>query len=321
MRANFSETRSLTSSAHARRVTWLSVGANISMGLLKCGVGLWAQSRALVADGLHSLADLVSDVAVLLGLHVASRPPDENHPYGHQKVATFVTMFIAILLLGFCLALLLDSVRAILGERSTVPRWPALVVALLSLAVKEWLFWRTRRVARETRSSMLLANAWHHRTDSITSIFAAAGIGASILLGEGWAFLDAVVGVLLGGYIAIEGVKLLMNAIKDLMDTAPEQSVIDDLREHILAVDGAVGYHDFRARRVGDMIEVDLHLLVSPEISVKAGHDIASKVKHEIVRRHPEVLNVLIHIEPDTPEHQHERGVAETDLSIPDSGD
>ncbi len=292
-------------------VTRLSLIANVTMGFVKVIVGWWSGSRALIADGLHSLTDLGSDVAILIGIRIASEPPDESHPYGHHKVASMVSLFIAALILLFCSLLIGDSVRALVTDTARVPHWPALVVAIGSVIVKEWLFHRTRVVARRSHSSMVLANAWHHRTDSITSVAAATGIAAAIWLGEPWAFVDSAVGILLGGYLAIEGAKLALEAIKDLMDTAPQQSVIDDLREHILPIPGVVGYHDFRARRVGDMIEVDLHLLVPPELTVQQGHDIAKHVKEEMLARHPEVINVLIHIEPAVPEHRHERGVAE----------
>lgn len=295
----------------ASQVTWLSLVTNVAMGLIKVLVGWWSNSRALIADGLHSLTDVGSDLAILIGIRYAKQPPDESHPYGHHKVANVVSLFIAGLILLFCSALIVDSVRALVMEQSTVPHWPALVIAVGAVLVKEWLFHRTRMVARDSQSSMVLANAWHHRTDSVTSIVAAIGIAAAIWLGEAWAFLDAAIGILLGGYLAIEGTKLFFSAIRDLMDTAPEQPVIDDLREHILPIPGVSGYHDFRARSVGDMIEVDLHLLVPPEMSVKEGHDVAARVKHEILTRHPEVINVLIHIEPALPEHRHERGIAE----------
>jgi cation diffusion facilitator family transporter len=295
----------------ATHVTRLSIFANVAMGVTKVFVGWWANSRALIADGLHSLTDLGSDFAILLGIRFASAPPDETHPYGHHKIASFVSLGIAGLILLFCSALIADSVRALLAGESAVPLWPALLVAVSSVIVKEWLFHRTRAVARDSHSTMVLANAWHHRTDSITSIVAAIGIATAIWLGEAWAFVDAAVGILLGGYLAIEGAKLMLNAVNDLIDAAPKRTVIDDLREHILPIPGVVGYHDFRARRVGDMIEVDLHLLVPPELTVREGHDVAARVKYEILERHPEVINVLIHVEPALPEHTHERGIAE----------
>jgi cation diffusion facilitator family transporter len=297
--------------AAARRVTWMSIGANVGIGVIKCLVGYWGHSRALVADGIHSLTDLGSDVAVLVGIRMATTPPDAEHPYGHHKATSLVTLLIGAGILLFCALVLVDSTRALLAGTTVVPHWPTLATALLSLLAKEVLFHRTRRVAMESHSTMVLANAWHHRTDSLTSVIAAVGIAVVLLLGPPWSFLDAVIGIAMAGYLATSGAQLGWRAVNDLMDSAPEETVINDLREHVLEVPGANGYHEFRARRVGDMIEADLHLLVPPELSVEEAHQVARRVKHAIQQAHPEVLNVLIHIEPDLPEHRQERGVAE----------
>jgi cation diffusion facilitator family transporter len=292
-------------------VTWLSVGVNVALGATKCVVGYFGQSRALVADGLHSLTDLSSDAAVLFGIHYGRRPPDEKHPYGHHRAQSLVTLFIALSLLGFCAALVIDSVRTLGAGTAVVPHWPTLVVALVSIAVKEALYWRTRLVGLRLRSQLLLANAWHHRTDSVSSLVAALGIGTALVFGPEWAFLDTLVGIVLGGFLGVEGVRLLRGALDDLMDAAPGQALVDDLREHILPTPGALAYHDFRARQVGDMIEVDFHLLVPPELNVEEAHAIAARVKREILERHPEVLTVLIHVEPALPEHHRARGIAD----------
>jgi cation diffusion facilitator family transporter len=302
-----------------RAVTWLSVGLNVGLGASKVVVGYWGQSRALIADGLHSLTDLASDAAVLFGMSVAARPADEHHPYGHYKAASLVTLFIAVSLLVFCVLLIADSIRALGAGDPAVPHWPTLLIALASIAVKEFLFRRTRRVGLQLNSQMLIANAWHHRTDSLSSVLAASGIGAAILFGSTWAFLDTLVAVLLGTYLGREGWRLLRRAADDLMDAAPGRSVIDDLREHILEDPTALAYHDFRARRVGDMIEVDFHLLVPHQLSVGEAHEVAARVKRAIRARHPEVLNVLVHVEPGLPEHHRDRGVADGLIIEPDS--
>lgn len=295
--------------AGGRGVTWLSMGLNVTIGTAKCIVGYFGHSRALMADGLHSLGDLGSDIAVLIGMRFASAPPDADHPYGHQKISSMVTVLIAVSIMTFCVLLILDSVRA-LGDRATaVPHWPTVLVALISIAVKEFLFRRTMRIARAAHSRMLMANAWHHRTDALTSLIAVIGIGAAIVLGPQWVFLDALVGVALGVYLLSESLKLFWRAVQDLLDAAPGREIIDDLREHILPVSGAQAYHDFRARRVGDVIEVDLHLLVDPQLTLGDAHDVATRVKAAIMEHHPEVTQVLIHIEPALPAHAKERGV------------
>lgn len=303
-----------------RSVTWLSVVLNIALGIAKVVTGYLGQSRALLADGLHSMTDLASDAAVLLGMNIASRPADEDHPYGHHKVASLVTLFIAASLLLFCALIIIDSVRVLRIGQPAVPHWPTLAVALLSIAVKEFLFRRTRSVGLRLNSQMLVANAWHHRTDSFSSILAAAGIATAMVLGSEWALLDAVVAVLLGAYLGREGFRLLRQAIDDLMDTAPGRSVVDDLREHILEDPEALSYHDFRARRVGDMIEVDFHLLVPPALTIREAHGVARRVKNAILTRHPEVLNVLVHVEPGLPEHHRDRGVADARSSTDADG-
>ena len=208
-----------------KKVTWLSVGGNIALGLVKVVVGYIGQSRALIADGLHALTDLGSDFAVLLGMRYASEPPDRTHPYGHHKFATLVSLFIASSIIGFCALLVVDSLRALQAGTVNVPHWPTLVVALASIAVKEFLYYRTRSVGRKLHSQMILANAIHHRTDSATSLIAAMGIGGAILLGPGWAFLDALVGLILGAYLGREGIKLGWRSLRDLVDTAPEREV------------------------------------------------------------------------------------------------
>lgn len=301
----------MTGRSHpGRTVTWLSVAVNVGLGLTKVAAGHFGQSRALLADGLHSLTDLASDAAVLFGMSVAARPADEDHPFGHHKAASLVALFIAGSLIVFCALLIYDTVRVLGVGEPAVPHWPTLAIALGSIGVKELLFRRTRLIGERTGSQMLIANAWHHRTDSFTSLAAAVGIGSAMLFGPAWAFLDSLVGLVLGVYLAREGLRLLRRAINELMDAAPGQSVIDDLREHILEHPGAVAYHDFRARRVGDLIDVDFHLLVPPALSVGEAHEVAHRVKASILERHPEVLNVLIHVEPALPAHHRDSGVA-----------
>lgn len=309
-----------TEPREGHEVTWLSIAANLLLAASKCVIGYFGQSRALVADGLHSLTDLATDAGVLVGLHVSKKPPDERHPYGHHRIASLVTLSIGGALVLFCLLLIVDSIRSLHAGEAVVPHWPTLLVAVGSIGIKEFLYRRTRRIARRLHSQMLMANAVHHRTDSLTSLIAVVGIGGAMLLGEGWAFLDTVVAVALGGYLGLQGLHIVRNALNDLMDSAPEKSVIDDLREHILPVEGAMAYHEFRARRVGDAIEVDFHLLVPPEMNITEAHAVAGRVKEAILDRHPEVVSVLIHIEPALPKYRVERGVSDGPLITDNRG-
>ena len=296
----------------SRGITWISVRVNVALGMAKCLVGWLGHSTALLADGLHSLLDLATDMAVIAGLKVSALPSDSDHLYGHQKFSTMGTLFIATVLVFSSIGVIFSSILILWGGEHMVPGKPVFWVALVSLLIKEILFWMTRRVARHVKSRILMANAWHHRTDSLTSLLVVMAIGSVLLLGAEWSLLDEVAGIALGGYLGFEGFKMMRQAFNDLVDAAPEAEIINDLREHILPTSGVVAYHDFRARRTGDFFEIDFHLQVDPSLSVKEGHDIAKKVKTDILSTHPEVLQVLVHMEPAIQEHMLERGISDS---------
>jgi cation diffusion facilitator family transporter len=305
-------------SSHYREglaVMWLSLGVNIALAAVKMAAGLWAKSQALVADGLHSFADLVGDIAALLGLKIADKPGDENHPYGHHKFASLSSLFVAVMLLGFCVLLIWNSAHNLSQHADEVPGLAALWVALIALVAKEIFYRYASREARRLKLRVLAVSALDHRADALASLLAVAAIAASRLGGPSWAFLDKVAGMVLGGYLAAFGVKILWQSCADLLDTAPGPEMINDLREHILAVPGTVAYHQFRTRRVGDLYEVDLHLQVDPQLTVEAGHEIASQVKKAILEKHPEVFEVLVHLEPASAQHLKDAGVHDTKLA------
>lgn len=282
-------------------ITWLSMVLNVLLGAAKCGIGLWVNSKALLADGIHSLVDLSTDVAALVGLKMASKPQDENHLYGHHKFTSLSTLFIASMLLLFCAGLIYSSFVGLLENTPVSPEWPALVAAGLSLVIKEWLYWRTRAVAKAEHSRLLMANAWHHRTDSLSSLLVFVALVAVLLGGQKLAFLDKSIGIILGVWMGVEGLKMLRGACDELLDAAPAREIVDDLREHVLPVEGVVSYHQFRVRRVGDMLEADVHIQVDAQITVEEGHAIAGKVRALILAKHPEVVDVLVHLEPAVP--------------------
>jgi cation diffusion facilitator family transporter len=175
--------------------------------------------------------------------------------------------------------------------------------------VKEIFYRYASREARRLKLRVLTANALDHRADALASLLVVAAIAVTRFGGARWAFLDKATGLLLGGYLAAFGMKILWQSCADLLDTAPGPEMINDLREHILAVSGAVAYHQFRTRRIGDLYEVDLHLQVDPQLTVEAGHDIASRVKKAILEKHPEVVAVLVHLEPASIAHLKDAGV------------
>ncbi|PWU04721.1 MAG: hypothetical protein C5B43_04250 [Verrucomicrobia bacterium] len=301
--------RNLTNKKLGENITWLSVIINIFLSILKCILGIFAHSQALIGDGLHSLSDLITDITALISFKISFKPEDENHHYGHYKFSSLGALFISAFLFLFCIALIVTSIKSLFTGGGELPEWPALAAALISIIFKEWLYWKTKKIAHQLKSRVLLANAWHHRADSFSSLFVLLAIIVAMIGGENWLFMDKVVGLFLGAYLAFQSIKLLYHSSEDLLDKAPEHTMINDIREHILPTPGVIGYHQFRARRIGDLFEVDLHLQVNPNISVEEGHIIASHVKENILQQHAEVLDVLVHIEPANPQHLKEKGI------------
>lgn len=288
--------------------TWLSLGVNLVLAVAKFTVGLMASSQALVADGIHSLVDIASDIAAVIGLRLAHLPKDEDHPYGHHRFSTLATMLISALVLVFCVGLAWQSVRALAaGGASPTPGIAAAWVAGIALLVKEGFYRYARRQAERLGSRLLMANAMDHRADAIASLLALVAVVIANLSPE-WSVLDKVVGLVLAGWLGAEGIKLFKGSCEDLLDTAPAADVLRDLSEHILAAPGAHGFHAFRARRLGDRYEIDFHIQVTETATVAEGHAIASRIKADILGSHPEVVSVLIHVEPDVPEHRKQDG-------------
>ena len=299
-------------SGDGTRITWIGLWVNLLLGVVKTLAGWLFGSKALIADGMHSLLDLLSDIAVLLGLAMARRPEDENHLYGHHKFVSLAKFFIGGVLMVFSFLLVVSSVMDFRSGGSVAPvAGSAACFAVLSIAVKEAMFWWTRGVAKRLRSDLLMANAWHHRMDSISSVGVAVALTGVWLGGPDWAFLDGAVTLVLGCYLVFEAAKIFLRACSDLLDAAPEREVIEDLREHVLQAPGALAYHDFRVRRIGDVYEIDLHLQVDPQITVEMGHHIASEVKVHLLEQHPEVSKVLVHLEPANEVHVIKRGISD----------
>lgn len=281
----------------------ISLTVNVFLAGLKLIVGFTCFSQALVADGIHSLVDIAGDIAALIGLRLAHLPKDEDHPYGHHRFSTLAALLISTLVLLFCVGLAWQSLSGLVsGAAVKKPELAAAWVAGAALVIKEIFYQFARRQAERLGSRLLMANAADHRADAIASFLALVAVVVANLHPE-WVALDKVVGLILAGWLGAEGIRLFKGACLDLIDTAPEEAVLKDLSEHILAAPGAQGFHAFRARRLGDRFEVDFHLQVAATATVAEGHAIAGRIKADILRSHPEVIAVLVHVEPDQPEH------------------
>lgn len=275
--------------------TLVSVAVNLILSATQIVVGALAHSSALIADGLHSLSDLIADFVVLLAGKHSHKAPDNDHHYGHHRYENAASLVLGLLLLGVGLGMLY-SAAAKFHDPASIPtvHVVALWVALLALVVKEALFRYMLAVAKRVRSSMLVANAWHARSDAASSLVVALGIIGNLM---GYPLLDPVAALLVGLLVARMGWRFGWDAMHDLMDRAADDEAVAAIRQTLLATPGIHGVHDLRTRKMGDLIQVDVHLEVDGSISVEQAHAISEAARHHVLERHP-VLDVLIHIDP-----------------------
>jgi cation diffusion facilitator family transporter len=281
--------------AAASRSTWVSVAVNLVLTFTQVAVGVVSKSQGLVADGLHSLSDLVADFVVLFAGHHARKDADEDHPYGHQRFETAASLALGVLLLGVGVGMLWSAVHK-LESPETVPQVHvvALYVALGALVAKELLFRYMLSVAKRVKSSMLVANAWHARSDAASSLVVSLGIIGNL---AGYPILDPIAALIVGFMVARMGWGFGWDALHDLMDRAVDDVEVEAIRRTLVETPGVQNVHDVRTRKMGDMIVVDAHLEVDAAISVEAGHDIAVQARQRVLQRH-RVLNLMTHIDP-----------------------
>jgi len=279
----------------AARCTWVSVGVNLGLSATQMLAGVLSGSQGLVADALHSLSDLLSDVVVLFANHHSRKDADQDHPYGHQRFETGASLALGMLLLFVGVGLLGSAVGK-LGTSGAVRTVSAIALWVVAIAIiaKELLFRYMMHVAKRYKSSLLAANAWHARSDALSTLVVGIGV-----IGNRWGYpvLDPIAALLVGLMICRMGWKFGWNALNDLMDRAADESEVEAIRETLLATAGIRGVHDLRTRKMGDMIVVDVHLDIDGTLSVAAGHDIASAAKREVLKHH-RVLDVFTHVDP-----------------------
>ena len=295
-----------------RTVTFGGMALNLGLAALKFVGGWLATSQALIADAVHSLSDTTTDLAVLIGVHYWSAPADADHPYGHGRIELLVSVVIGLLLAATGVGLGYQAIAELSASRPTPKGGTVLAIALISMVVKEALYQWTARAGRRVGSSALIANAWHHRSDALSSLpVAIAGVGA--ILWPGLPYLDQVAAVVVTIFILQAAFGIVWPAVKKLADTGANLSdrhLILDLAKN---VDGVRSVHGLRTRYVGTGLHVDLHVLVDPDLTVREGHDIAHRVEAALLAGGPSVTNVLLHVEPfDTPPASEARSTADT---------
>lgn len=279
----------------AKKSTWVSVFVNLVLSITQIAVGIFAKSQALIADGIHSLSDLVGDFVVLFASHHSKKDADDDHPYGHQRFETAASMVLGVLLIIVAVGMLWAAFEKLNnpGEIPTV-HGAALWIVGIALISKELLFRYMLKIAKRVKSSMLVANAWHARSDAASSLVVAVGIIGNL---AGYPLLDPIAALFVGLMVGKMGWSFGSSAFHDLMDRSADEQEVAAISATLLETPGVLGVHDVRTRKMGDMILVDAHIEVDAHLSVEQGHDIGLAARHAVMQRH-RVLNLLTHIDP-----------------------
>jgi cation diffusion facilitator family transporter len=287
----------ITTMRELRRVTWVGLLANLFLSSLKFVGGIFGASQAVVADAVHSLSDSTTDVAILIGIRYWSKPPDEDHPYGHRRIETLVTITIGLLLVGVAAGLAYNALVNLQEKHSSGPNWIAFVAAAVSIVCKEFLYHWTVAAGRRHKSPAVIANAWHHRSDALSSIpVAMAVLGAALY--PAWIFLDHVGAVVVTIFILQAAWKIMWPALKEIVDAGASERDCEQIKTVALGVEGVKDVHAIRARYLGSGLQADLHILVDGDKTVREGHDLSEKVKELLLANGPDVVDVVVHLEP-----------------------
>lgn len=304
----------------ASRVTVIGMLLDAVLGFIKVIGGILFHSQALLVDGIHSFSDVASDLVVLGVMRVSRQGPDADHPYGHQRIETMGTMVLGSFLIAVGAALAWDNTLRLMGESSVdLPEWPVLVAAAISIGSKEWIYRYTRRVGISIRSDLIIANAWHSRTDAFSSVIVLLStIGAML----GYVWLDILAAVVISAIIIHIGWKFTWDSVKELVDTGLSPEDTRMLKDIALEIDGVRNIHELRSRRMGHDIMLDIHLVVRPEISVSEGHQIGMQVVSAMREQLDNIIDINFHIDaendedhPQTSEQLPSRGEIRTMLN------
>jgi len=284
-----------------RRVTLVGAGVDLILALGKIVGGFAAHSQSLVADGVHSLSDLVTDLLVLLAAKLARAKPDAEHPYGHERIETAATVALGVVLILIGAGIAFDAFRRLFHpEELPIPAWWAMAIAAVSVGFKEAVYHYTMRAAKRFRSKLLEANAWHARSDAASSIVVIIGVGGTLL---GLGYLDAIAAVIVAWMIGRMGYRLARQSVEELIDTGLDPGQVESIRAALMEVDGVRDLHMLRTRQMGPKALVDVHILLDdPKLSVSEGHQISETARAELIRKFHDIEDVTVHIDPEDDE-------------------
>jgi len=282
------------------RVTWIGVAVNIFLAFIKLYLGIIGNSKAMIADGVHSISDLGTDFAIIFGVKFWSKPPDECHPYGHRKIETAVTFLIGLVLVSAAVFIAYDS---FIGLRDTSshpqPKWIAFYGALISIVFKEVLYRWTLKAGKKIQSSALMANAWHHRTDALSSIPVGIAVAAAAYNPK-FSILDHIGAFVVSIFIFHAAWKIIKPSIMEFFDGGALTHERQQIENILKKVDGVDSIHKLRTRKVGSGICLDVHIQVNGKLTVKEGHEISGIAKTRLLNKGPNVIDVIIHLEPNS---------------------
>jgi cation diffusion facilitator family transporter len=283
-------------------ITLIGSFINFVLTLGKIIAGIVGHSSAMIADGVHSLSDFITDVIVIVFIKVSGKEKDKTHHYGHGKFETFATMLISFALVIIGLVILVSGAGKIIdslkGELIEKPGYIALYAALISIVFKEGLFWYTKIAGKRLNSQAMIANAWHHRSDAFSSVGTALGISGAILLGERWRILDPIAGIIVSFFILKVAWDIAKPSINELLDSSLPEKTEKELEDIINGTNGVEIFHNLKTRKIGDAISVEVHIKVDKDMTVEVSHDIATEIEIAIRKRFGESTHVIVHIEP-----------------------
>lgn len=284
------------------KVTLLGSVGNIALLIFKFLAGILGHSSAMIADAVHSLSDFITDIIVVVFVRISAKPQDSSHDYGHGKYETIATFIIGIALIVAAAGIIVSGVQQIgawaMGKNLEAPGMLALWAALLSIGCKELLYQYTILRGKALSSQALIANAWHHRSDALSSIGAAIGIGGAILLGQRWTVLDPLASVVVGVMLTRVAIKLLRTCIDELTECSLSEATEQEIADIIQTVPGVVEPHNLRTRRIGNRIAIEVHIRMDGNLSLREAHDRASAIEHQLKERFGATTHINLHMEP-----------------------
>ncbi len=284
------------------RVTVIGSLVNIALTILKFIAGAIGRSAAMTADAVHSLSDLVTDVIVIVFVGIAGKPDDRDHGYGHGKFETLATLIVGVILLSVGIGIAYSGIKAIIASlNGHIPEPPgmiALIVAIVSIIAKEWVYRYTVSRGRNLDSTAVIANAWHHRSDALSSLGTLAGIAGAMFLGENWRILDPIAAVIVSLFIIKTSYDIIRPSIDELLEKSLPDETIAEISQLIESVPGVVGVHKLRTRRIGNNIAIEVHTEMDGDLSLREAHGIATEVEHRLRQRYGTGTHIGIHMEP-----------------------